>query len=219
MNDFLKEVLRLSVPSKIQNELKLKKINSKFGTNKRIRSVMVSTEAVLDRTTEIAKDVFIGEYTCVGRHTYIQRGTEVLSATIGNFCSIGTNCHIGMYEHPLRYTSTSSRLYLDVIREREFYNDIPNPVMIGNDVWVGSNSTILGGVRIGDGAVIGAGAVVTKDVAPYSVVGGVPAKLIKYRFAPKKIEELLELKWWNWDDETIIKNKQVFINTDDIVSE
>lgn len=72
-------------------------------------------------------------------------------------------------------------------------------VVIGNDVWIGAYAKIVEGVRIGDGAVIAAGAVVTKDVPPYAIVGGVPAKIIKYRFEEKQIKQLLELKWWNKD--------------------
>ena len=114
----------------------------------------------------------------MGYNSYVQKGSEILSANIGNFCSIGTNCHIGMFEHLIYHISTSSRLYLKVLDAGDFYNDIPNPVNIGHDVWVGSNSTVLGGVTIGNGAVVGACAVVTNNVPPYAVVGGVPAKII-----------------------------------------
>lgn len=175
-----------------------------------IQSTLVSTNSRMDESAEIADGVFVGDYVCLGKHTYVQHGSEVLSAQIGNFCSIGTNCHIGMFEHPIENISTSSRLYLRMLKDNEFYNDIPGPAQIGNDVWIGSNSTILGGVKVGDGAVIGAGAVVTKDIPPYAVAVGVPAKVIKYRFSQEKIDQLLKIAWWNWTDEQIIENKEMF---------
>lgn len=211
----LKEILRLLIPSKLLKALKLRRIRSrviKSDTLKGeyIQSEMISPSAILDGTTEIADDVYIGDYGCIGRHTYIQRGSEVLSARIGHFCSIGTNCHIGMFEHPLYNISTSSRLYLRILRDKEFYSDIPKPALIGNDVWIGSNATVLGGCTIGDGAVIGAGAVVTKDIPPYGIAVGVPAKVIRYRFTEEKIKALLDLKWWNWEDSKIVQNKALF---------
>ena len=168
-----------------------------------IHSVNVSLEAKLTPTSEIAPDVFIGDYVSMGCHSYVQRGTEILSANIGNFCSIGTDCHIGMFEHPIHHMSTSSRLYLKVLDAGDFYNDIPKPVNIGHDVWIGSNSTVLGGVNIGNGAVIGAGAVVTKDVPPYAVVGGVPARIIKYRFDDEKITSIEKMQWWDLSDDKL----------------
>lgn len=86
------------------------------------------------------------------------------------------------------------------------------PVVIGNDVWIGGNVSILPGVRIGDGAVVAAGAVVTKDVDAYAIVGGVPAKLIKYRFDRKDREKLLKIRWWDWTQETIEANLELFYN-------
>ena len=83
-------------------------------------------------------------------------------------------------------------------------------VYIGNDVWVGSHVLINGGVHVGDGAVIGAGAVVVKDVPPYAIVGGVPAKVIRYRFSSEVIARLLELEWWNFDDSELKKNIAIF---------
>ncbi len=79
---------------------------------------------------------------------------------------------------------------------------------IGNDVWIGYNATIMAGVTIGDGAIIATNSVITKDVAPYSIVGGNPAKLIKKRFSEERIEQLLEMAWWNWEIEKITKNIQ-----------
>ena len=79
-------------------------------------------------------------------------------------------------------------------------------VVIGNDVWIGARATILSGVTVGDGAVIGAGALVAKDVPPYAIVGGVPARLIKYRFSSEIINELLEIKWWDWDSKKLTQN-------------
>ena len=128
--------------------------------------------------------------------TYIGGESKISNATIGKFCSFGPEIRIGLGRHPLYLKSTfpgfySNNRYYGV--DKEYDNNEPEhlPVIIGNDVWVGTRAMILDGVSIGDGAVIAAGAVVTKDVPPYAIVGGVPAKIIKFRFDDKEIKRLL----------------------------
>ena len=132
--------------------------------------------------------------------------------SIGAFCSIAKNVHFTEGNHPLQCITTSQIIYNSEfgfcnnnvsIHDLETRNDKSK---IGNDVWIAANVMIMPGVCIGDGAVVAAGAVVTKDVEAYSVVGGVPAKFLKYRFSPKIIERLKKIKWWNWSDEQIKKN-------------
>lgn len=142
----------------------------------------------------------------VGRCTYCGNNVVVGSneTTIGSFCSIAANITIGPGEHPLNYMSTSSFFYLDLLGWNNKYREIIiEPCQIGNDVWIGSDVFIRSGVKIGHGAVIAAGAVVVKDVPDYAVVGGVPAKVLKYRFSSDMIKDFLELKWWDLDDDTI----------------
>lgn len=127
---------------------------------------------------------------------------------IGKFCSISEDVTILLGgEHEINTISS----YPFTLKN---HNSKGN-VEIGNDVWIGQSTTILSGVSIGDGAVIGANSLVTKDVEPYSVVGGNPAKLIKYRFDEDTIEKLLELKWWDWDIKKIMDNKEL-LNSDNL---
>lgn len=146
----------------------------------------------------------------VGEHTYFAHSTHIASKKtvfIGKYCSLANGVCIGVGNHPYHVLTTHPFIYMD--NDIQLYGDMPvapenrikktppEKTIIGNDVWVGHNATILGGVKIGDGAIIGAGAVVTKDVEPYAIVGGVPAKVIKYRFTKEVIEQLLEIKWWD----------------------
>lgn len=149
----------------------------------------------------------------VGRQTYCSSSTFIASSNtvIGSFCSIGSNVFIGHGAHPLHFVSTSPFLYLDIFgykkketrSHNEYWAHKVTPVYIGNDVWIGHNVFIKNGVHVGDGAVIGAGSVVTKDVAPYAIVVGNPAKVLRYRFDAQTIERLLHVKWWNQPDEII----------------
>lgn len=143
-----------------------------------------------------------------GRHTYAGKNFFCLmpeETSIGSFCSIGANVH-GHNEHPLNYLSSSSFFYLDALgwknddtsSHNEFWH--PKPITIGNDVWIGDNVFVKNGVIIGNGAVIGANSVVTKDVAPYAIVAGVPAKMIRFRFSEEIISRLQQIKWWGLDD-------------------
>ena len=132
---------------------------------------------------------------------------------IGTFCSIacGAKFLFNSANHSMKSLSTYpfpiffDEWGLDKMQVATAW-DNKGDIVIGNDVWIGYEAVILAGVMIGDGAVIGARAVVTKDVPPYTVVGGVPAKEIKKRFSQQTIEELLRLKWWDWDEDRIARN-------------
>lgn len=145
--------------------------------------------------------------------TYISYGCKINNTTIGKFCSIAQNVKMGMGRHPTFYISTSPLFYSNhnplkiKLTDKMLYNE-HIPIIIGNDVWIGTNVTIMDGVKIGDGAIIGANSVVTKNVDPYSIVGGVPAHEIKRRFDLTVIEQLLEIKWWNYPFE-ILKNQLI----------
>lgn len=144
----------------------------------------------------------------IGKGSYTGTNSIIKNTTIGKYCDIGWNVSIGGGFH--NYNNVS--MYSDYWYKRTFNisnfknneNDKSLECHIGNDVWIGSGVNILGGVTIGDGSVIGAGAVIVKDVDPYSVVAGVPGKTIKKRFDDDIINDLLRLKWWDWDEDKIV---------------
>lgn len=148
-----------------------------------------------------------------GRYTYTGRNLTCWHSQIGAFCSISWNCSIGGANHDYNRLTTSAFLYsdiFDIAEGRKGYDRFDNNCEIGNDVWLGCGCVICRDVKVGDGAVIGANAVVTKDVEPYSIVVGSPAKHIKYRFPKKIIEQLLILKWWDLPVSIIKKYFDIF---------
>lgn len=147
----------------------------------------------------------------VGAFTYFYSGLSVHCSSYGRYCSIAGGVRVGNYEHPTSWLSTSPFQYnadrfgfasvandYDVLPDNDQHTFRGDGPWIGNDVWIGARATILRGVTVGDGAVIAASAVVTKDVPPYAIVGGIPAKVIRYRFAQSTIERLLEIQWWRF---------------------
>lgn len=152
----------------------------------------------------------------IGKYTYIGGETVMSYANIGKFCSIAENVTFIAGKHPVNYVSTHPVFYSNQYKNglgyhpefEEFdYVDDNKKYMfeIGNDVWIGGKAVILNGVKVGHGAIIAAGAIVTKDVPPYAIVGGVPAKVIKYRFDNETISKLLALEWWNQSEEWLKK--------------
>lgn len=162
----------------------------------------------------------------IGDYTYIGPSAQIVYASIGKFCSIAGGTKVGMPMHPIEFVSTSPIFYspnnatgTKWVERNDYFNEFQR-CTVGNDVWIGSNAIVMGGVKIGDGAVVAAGAVVTKDVPPYAIVGGVPAKLIKYRFNESVREVLEQSKWWEKDESLIQDSIEVFhsrqINLDNL---
>lgn len=180
----------------------------------------VSLFALVDNRSSVSRKAKVYAHTkvsmsVIGDYSYVGRRSSLVMAEIGKYCSIAGGAAVGMGTHTLNNISTSP-----IFTEKhnatgtswcESSTEYPyRKVIIGNDVWIGARAMILGGVTIGDGAVVGAGAVVTKDVPPYAIVGGVPARIIRYRFQQEKIDKLLEVQWWNLPKENLRSKIHLF---------
>lgn len=144
------------------------------------------SDPVIMSFSTVSQDSQIGKYTYIGYNCFVTK------AQIGNYCSIANNVSIGQGEHDLNQISTSSYFY-----ENAYEKLTEKSCMIGSDVWIGVDSIIRRGVKIGDGAVIGANSFVNEDVPDFAIVAGTPAKIIKFRFDEEKILKIKNSKWWN----------------------
>ena len=182
--------------------------------------VRIGTEPVIEEDVELVHTT-LGQYTQVQAHSvlldvkmgdfsYCAGYNQIYYADIGKFCSIASFVRINPGNHPAytrvaqhHFTYRSAQYGLGEDDADFFAWRKEDAVTIGHDVWIGHNASVMPGVRIGNGAVIGAGAVVTKDVPPYAVAVGVPARTIKARFSPELAERIECSRWWDWDVNTL----------------
>lgn len=179
----------------------------------------ISWFALWDKESDFTKHTRLGHLvrlssSKIGRYTRINSGCSFLKVTVGNFSSLAGNSQFGAGRHPLHFASTSQIFYNENSLNNQWVKPIPFtenlPIHIGNDVWIGTQCLVMGGVTIGDGAVIGSRSVVTKDIPPYAIAVGTPAKVINHRFSQDVIERLLEIQWWKFSDEQITEHIDFF---------
>lgn len=186
--------------------------NSILKTNVIIGDFSRVEDSSFDNNVTIQRNSLVYS-TSIGRYTYTGKNFTSWHCQIGAFCSISWNVGIGGANHDYRKLTTHAFLYapqFGLLGDNVGYNRFKEECNIGNDVWVGANAVICRGVNIGNGAVIAAGAVVTKDVPEYSIVGGVPARILKKRFSDDIIFLLKDLNWWDLPENVIRENYELF---------
>jgi virginiamycin A acetyltransferase len=180
---------------KMRNFIKLKKINIMQACE--IRSLSVSGCAIGNsREIETMHSSSIDSTSSIGSYTYIGCYTNITKSRIGRYCSVANNVSIGQGEHRLDRVTTSAKFYAT-----PWETLTANDCVIESDVWIGVDAVVLRGVKIGVGAVVAANAVVTKDVPDFAIVGGVPARFIRYRFSEEKQKIILASRWWEKERE------------------
>ena len=170
--------------------------------------------SVIDKKAKICTGAHVVDSE-VGKYSYVGNYSTVIDCEIGRYCSIADNCVIGGMSHPTDWVSTSPVMYRGRNCLKTNFTELPyeesKHTVIGNDVWIGNNCHIKAGVRLSTGCVIGMGSVLTKDVGPYEIWAGNPAKLIRKRFDDVTIDKLLKTEWWNWPEGKITE-KFIYAN-------
>jgi phosphonate metabolism protein (transferase hexapeptide repeat family) len=168
-------------------------------------------EAQIGRRCEVLRNSIV-EYASLGDYSYLGENCDIAGAVIGKFTAIANSVRIGAPNHPMdrptqhRFTYVPEYYEASATRDHDFFAARrADKVMVGNDCWIGHAAILLPGVTVGDGAVIAAGAVVSRDVPPYTVVGGVPARAIRKRFPDSVAAKLQRIAWWNWPDQVIFE--------------
>ncbi|MEN8170712.1 MAG: CatB-related O-acetyltransferase [Pseudomonadota bacterium] len=179
---------------------------------KKLRGICVRA-SVIHHTSKVESGSTVVN-TVIRRHSFCGYDCNLINCDIGSFCSIGSRVSIGGARHPIEYVSTSPVFlsHRDSVKSKFAEHDYLPKVktFIGNDVWIGEGVFIKAGISIGNGAVIGMGSVVTKNVPPYSIYAGNPAREVRKRFSDDIVGELLSIKWWDWPDAKLVEYGKYF---------
>ena len=214
--------IKKAFPESIKNFIKIQMLKLKYKNMRIDNTAKVDIHSIFGEYVSIGKNVDLNKCN-VGSCTYFSSDDKFFNTKIGRFCSVGPGVRCGMGIHPSNtfvsthpvFFSNSKQIDLSFVNENYFTEILP--IEIGNDVWIGANVIILDGVKIGNGAILGAGSVVIRDVPDYAIVGGVPAKVIKYRFDKNQIKFLLQDKWWEKDIKYLCKNFKYFHNIENYI--
>lgn len=213
----------------LKTERKRKTLKKGKGCEIDGRSCVNFSNCVFEGHNQIGKFTILN-HCMLGYASYVAESSMLENTLIGKFSAIGSYVRIISGRHPSRgfvsihpaFYSTSKQAGFTYVNENKYeefkYVDVENKwyVKIGSDVWIGNGVSIMEGVTIADGTIIGAGAVVVKDTNPYSIVGGNPAKVIRYRFDKDDIDFLMTIKWWDWDIERVKKYAENFISMENL---
>jgi len=207
----------------IFSSIRLIKLRGQYPTSNFYSGVCVDIDSKLGKFNVLFENVEVMS-SSIGDHTYVQKNSIIINSEIGKFCSIAMGVCIGLGQHSVSYVSSHPAFYLVNNPLAKTFSDVDNFVTskrtyIGHDVWIGRNAMVKDGVRIGTGAVIAAGAVVTKDIPEYSIVGGVPAAIIRYRFDEKTRAKLLATNWWDKSDLWLRRHVALFLDPQKFLAE